>query len=96
MKTTKIAALVAMIALVLFLALPNMSWAAEDGAALYKAKCSACHGVDGAGKPPRPAVKGADEAKVKAALAKAPHPGIAKSLNDEQVKAIGSYLKGLK
>ncbi len=96
MKTTKIAALVAMIALVLFLALPNMSWAAEDGAALYKAKCSACHGVDGAGKPPRPGVKGADEAKVKAALAKSPHPGIAKSLNDEQVKAIATYVKGLK
>ncbi len=96
MKMTKLAALVAMIALVLFLALPNMSWAAEDGAALYKAKCSACHGVDAAGKPGKPAVKGADEAKVKAEMAKAPHPGIAKSLNDEQVKAIATYLKGLK
>ena len=26
------------------------SWA-DDGAGLYKAKCAACHGADGAGKP---------------------------------------------
>lgn len=96
MKMTKLAALVAMIALALFLALPNMSWAAEDGAALYKAKCSACHGLDAVGKPGKPALKGADEAKVKAALAKAPHTALAKNLNDEQVKAIATYLKGLK
>jgi cytochrome c len=97
MKMTKLAALVAVIALVLFLALPNMSWAAEDGAALYKAKCSGCHGADAAGKAPKiPAAKGADEAKVKGALAKAPHTGLAKSLNEEQVKAIATYLGGLK
>ena len=26
------------------------SWAADDGAALYKAKCSSCHGANGEGK----------------------------------------------
>jgi cytochrome c len=97
MKTTKLAALVALIALVLFIALPNMAWAAEDGSALYK-KCAGCHGADAAGKPAMkaPAIKGADEAKIKGAFAKAPHTAIAKSLNDEQVKAVATYLKGLK
>lgn len=51
MKTTKLVILIVMIALALFLILPNLSWAADDGAALYKAKCAACHGVDLAGKP---------------------------------------------
>jgi cytochrome c len=97
MKTTKLAALVAMIALILFIALPNLSWAAEDGAALYK-KCAGCHGPDAAGKPAMkaPAIKGADEAKIKGALAKAPHTAIAKSLNEEQIKAIAAHLKSLK
>jgi cytochrome c len=97
MKTTKLAALVAMIALVLFIALPNLSWAAEDGATLYK-KCAGCHGADAAGKPAMkaPAIKGADEAKIKAAFAKAPHTAIAKSLTDDQVKEIATYLQSLK
>jgi len=51
MKTTKLAILIVTIALALFLVLPNLSWAADDGATLYKAKCAACHGADLAGKP---------------------------------------------
>ncbi|HEY3620668.1 MAG TPA: cytochrome c [Candidatus Sulfotelmatobacter sp.] len=51
MKMTKLAILIAMIAVALFLVLPNLSWAADDGAAIYKAKCAACHGADLAGKP---------------------------------------------
>ena len=50
MKMTKLAVLIAMIALTLFLILPNLSWA-QDGAAFYKTKCAACHGADLAGKP---------------------------------------------
>ncbi len=50
MKMTKIAALVLTIAVVLFVLIPSLSWA-EDGAAIYKAKCAMCHGADGAGKP---------------------------------------------
>jgi mono/diheme cytochrome c family protein len=96
MKTTKLAALVAVIALALFIMLPSLSWAAEDGAALYKGKCAACHGADAAGKGKAPALKGVDEAKVKDAFGKVPHTAIAKSLNEEQVKAIVTYLKGLK
>lgn len=34
------------LALLLFLALPSLSWAQED---IYKAKCAACHGADGKG-----------------------------------------------
>jgi len=51
MKTTKLVMLIMMIALALFLILPNLSWAADDGATLYKTKCAACHGADLGGKP---------------------------------------------
>jgi mono/diheme cytochrome c family protein len=51
MKMTKLVILIVMIALALFLILPNLSWAADDGASIYKAKCAACHGADLAGKP---------------------------------------------
>ncbi len=51
MRITKLAVLIALIALALFLILPNLSWAADDGAGIYKAKCAACHGADMAGKP---------------------------------------------
>ena len=42
------------------LSVSSLSWAAEDGAALYKSKCSACHGANGEGKPAMkaPALKG--------------------------------------
>ncbi len=98
MKTTKLAALVAMIALVLFVALPNLSWAAEDGAALYKSKCAACHKADAAGNPAMkaPAVKGKTEADIKKALETSPKHAAAKNLTAEQQKAIADYLKTLK
>ncbi len=51
MKLSKLVMLVLGLAIALFALLPNLAWAADDGAALYKAKCSACHGADGAGKP---------------------------------------------
>jgi cytochrome c553 len=50
MKMTKIAVLVLTIAVALFILIPSLSWA-EDGAAIFKAKCAVCHGADGAGKP---------------------------------------------
>ena len=51
MKITKLVLLIGAIALALFLILPNLSWAADDGAAIYKSKCAMCHGTDLAGKP---------------------------------------------
>lgn len=51
MKITKLAMLVLTIAVALFVLIPNLSWAADDGATLYKTKCAVCHGVDAAGKP---------------------------------------------
>lgn len=51
MKIMKLAIVIAMIATALFLILPNLSWAAGEGAALYQAKCAMCHGADLAGKP---------------------------------------------
>lgn len=82
------------------------SWAADDGAALYKAKCAGCHGANGEGKPgmKAPALKGTnlDVSKLAEHIAKgesgskAPHnKGIA-GLNDEQAKAIAEYVKTLK
>ena len=96
---TKLAALVAGLALLLFVALPNLSWAAEDGAALYKANCAACHKADASGNPAMkaPAVKGKTEADVKKAFETSPkHAAVAKKLTPEQVKAIGDYLSSLK
>ena len=51
MKTIKLIVLIGSIALVLFILIPNLSWAADDGAGIYKAKCAVCHGADAAGKP---------------------------------------------
>jgi len=42
----KVILAVLLIAIALFLVLPNLSWAQED---IYKAKCAACHGADGKG-----------------------------------------------
>ncbi len=51
MKMTKLVMLIVTIAVALFVLIPNLSWAADDGAGLYKTKCAMCHGVDAAGKP---------------------------------------------
>jgi mono/diheme cytochrome c family protein len=44
----------------LLLLAATSAWGAEDGAALYKKKCSGCHGANGEGKPAvkAPALKG--------------------------------------
>ena len=82
------------------------SWAADDGAALYKKKCAGCHGVNGEGKPAikAPALKGTSLAANQIAEhitkgesgSKAPHnKGIA-GLNDEQAKTIAEWVMTLK
>ena len=103
MKATKLVMLVVTIAVTLFILIPNLSWAAEDGAALYKTKCAACHGADAAGKPAAkiPSLIG-DEAKKasdadleKAVIEKPKHAGVAKSLTPDQVRAVVAYIRTL-
>ena len=82
------------------------SSAAQDGAALYKAKCAGCHGADGSGKPAikAPALKGtkmeasqiAEHLTKGEASSKAPHNKGISGLTEEQAKAIAEYVKTLK
>ena len=102
MKTTKIAVLVMMIAVALFILIPNLAWA-EDGAGLYKAKCSMCHGPDGAGKPAvkapsliSPEVKAKSDDEIVKFLGSNPkHAGVAKALSVEDTKAVIAHVREL-
>jgi mono/diheme cytochrome c family protein len=88
------------------LILPMNSLAADDGAALYKTKCAACHGAGGEGKPAMkaPALKGtthtADEIAVHITkgetTSKAPHNKGISGVTDAQAKAIADFVKTLK
>ena len=71
------------------------AFAAEDGAAIYKAKCAMCHGAAGEGKA-APAIKGkANVVAVvtKGGLAKAPHTKAVAGVTEDQAKAIAAFLK---
>jgi mono/diheme cytochrome c family protein len=103
MKTTKLVMLVMTIAVALFILIPNLSWAADDGASLYKAKCAMCHGADATGKPAakipslvsEDAKKASDEDLTKSVATTAKHPGNVKSLAPDQVKMIVTYIRTL-
>src|SRR3954465_174826 len=82
------------------------SWAAEDGAALFKTKCAGCHGASGEGKPAMkaPALKGTklDAGQITEHLTKGeanskpPHKKGISGLNEKQAAAIAEYVKSLK
>jgi mono/diheme cytochrome c family protein len=106
MKTTKLVILIAMLALTLFLILPNLSWAADDGAAVYKQKCVACHGADLAGKPAAkiPSLVSDDaqkqsDADLTDAIAnggrekKASHAYANKGMTPDQIQMVVSYIR---
>jgi len=106
MKMTKLVILIVMIALALFLILPNLSWAADDGATLYKTKCAACHGADLAGKPAAkiPSLVSDDAKRVSDADLndmvsnggkdkKAMHAFANKGMTADQVKMVVSYIR---
>lgn len=101
MKMLKLTAVVLALALALFIMVPSLSWA-EDGAALYKTKCAACHAPDGAGKPAMkaPALKGVAADTVVNVLTKGgkkgPHASAMKSVTPEQAKAIADFIQTLK
>lgn len=107
MKMVKLIFLILVIALALFLVLPNLSWAADDGATIYKAKCAACHGVDLTGKPAAkiPSLVGDDAKKASDAELtdmianggkdkKSVHAFASKGVTGDQVKAVVEYIRG--
>jgi mono/diheme cytochrome c family protein len=76
---------------------------AEDGAAVYKAKCAMCHGPAGEGKI-GPKLKGLTltDAQIVDFLTKgeagkkAPHTKPVNGLSADQAKAVAEFVKGLK
>jgi mono/diheme cytochrome c family protein len=90
---------------ILFLMTATVSRAADQGAALYKSKCSGCHGAKGEGKPAvkAPALKGtaldagqiADQITKGKPESKAPHNKAMAGVSDDQAKAIAEYVKTL-
>jgi len=106
MKLMKLAILIGAIALALFLILPSLSWAADDGAPLYKAKCAMCHGADLAGKPAAKSpslisdeAKKLSDAELTDAIAnggkdkKASHAFANKGVTPDQVKMVIAYIR---
>ena len=106
MKTTKLAVLIVMIAVALFLIVPSLSWATDDGATIYKTKCAACHGADLTGKPAAkiPSLvsddaKNASDADLSDMISnggknkKAMHAFGNKGLTPDQVKMVVSYIR---
>jgi mono/diheme cytochrome c family protein len=92
-------------AALLLLFASTASWAAEDGAALYKKRCAGCHGANGEGKPAMkaPTLKGItmDADQITQHLtkgeptSKAPHNKGMSGLSEAQAKAIAEYVKTL-
>src|SRR5215472_10868013 len=92
--------------IVLVVALPAVSWAANDGAALYKSKCAGCHGASGEGKPAvkAPALKETtlDADKIAQHITKGepnskpPHKKGISGVTEAQAKAIAEFIKTLK
>ena len=76
---------------------------AEDGAAIFKAKCAMCHGPAGEGKS-GPALKGTSltAAQIADALLngapgkKAPHGKAMAGVTADQANAVAAYVKTLK
>jgi cytochrome c6 len=95
----------ATLSVTLLAGLSNVSWAAEDGAALFKKKCAGCHGQQGEGKPAMkaPALKGTSLSAEKVAdhitkgepESKPPHKKGISGVTDEDAKAIAAFVKSL-
>jgi len=107
MKTIKLMAIIAAVAITLFFLMPQLSWG-QDAASLYKMKCAVCHGTDGAGKPAAKIpslisdeVKKMPDAEVADAIAnggkskKASHAYAAKGMTPEQVNSLVAHIREL-
>lgn len=108
MNLSKLAIILLLAAVAAFILVPSMAWAGDDGATLYKTKCAACHGVDGAGKPAAKipslisdeAKKATDETLTDGIAnggvnKKATHAFQAKGMTPDQIKMIVSYIRDL-
>ena len=106
MKTVKLVLVIVAIAVALFLMIPNLSWAADDGGPLYKTKCAACHGADLGGKPAAkaPSLVSDDARKISDAdltdaianggKAKKPmHAFANKGVSEDQIKMVVAYIR---
>jgi mono/diheme cytochrome c family protein len=99
-------------ALLATLVTASLSWGtaadAQDAAANYKAKCSACHGADAKGETPvgkkmgikdlaSPEVQKMSDAELTAAIAdgKNKMPSYKKSLKPDQIKELVAYIRSL-
>lgn len=96
----KITILLLVIALSVSMALPAF---AQDGAALYKAKCAACHGPEGQGKiGPKLAGTTLTADQIADVLTKgndakkAPHKKAISGLSPDEAKAVATYVTTLK
>jgi len=107
MKLMKLVILIVLIALALFLILPSLSWAADDGATVYKAKCAVCHGADLGGKPAAkiPSLvsdeaKKSSDADMTEMIAnggkdkKAMHAFANQGVSPDQIKMLIAYIRG--
>ena len=92
-------------ALILVIALPAAGFA--DGAATYKAKCTACHGADGSGQTPvgkslkpkdlrSPDVQKMSDAEIATILSDGKGKMPPSKLSPDDIKAVIGYVRGLK
>jgi mono/diheme cytochrome c family protein len=86
------------VALALVVGFAGVARAAEDGAALFKSKCAACHGANGEGgkMAPTPIAGMSADAVTKTVNEGKGKMKPVKGLTDEQGKAIGAHVAGLK
>ena len=107
MKNSRLFFVIALIAVGLFLLAPGLSFA-DDAAALFKAKCSICHGANAEGKPALKApalvsdeVKKMSDAEITGQIAdgakskKASHAFSQKGVSADQVKSLLGYIREL-
>ena len=100
MRISKSLVLFLVVALSVSLALPAF---AEDGGAIFKAKCAACHGPEGQGKiGPKLAGTSLSADQIADMLTKGedarkpPHKKPMASLSADDIKAVAAFVKTLK
>jgi mono/diheme cytochrome c family protein len=90
-----------LITMILTLVFGTVAFAAEDGAALYKAKCAACHGPDGKKMAKADLTSAPVQGKTEGDLVKfvgenPKHNFTKKGVSEDQIKAIVGFIKTLK